>query len=111
MDRRQILDAIGGCVLRDRAAVHGDAERSFERIAAYWSIHLGVPVTATDVAVMMALLKSARIAENPGHIDNWVDGGGYFVCGGEIATGRAEVQRVWIREDPPGAPEGHVRTE
>ena len=35
-------------------------------------------------AVMMTLLKAARIKSNPKHPDNWVDACGYMACGGEI---------------------------
>ena len=37
------------------------------------------------MAIMMALLKIARISKNPQHMDNWVDLAGYAACGGEIA--------------------------
>ena len=40
---------------------------------------------AFDVAIMMAMLKIARISENMQHMDSWVDGCGYLACGGEIA--------------------------
>lgn len=86
MNRAEILDTAKQYVTKDRAADHGDMEDNFATIAAYWSIHLGCDVTATDVAVMMALLKVARIRSNPSHPDNWVDGAGYFACGGEIAS-------------------------
>jgi hypothetical protein len=86
LDRDGILDAARACVTRDRAATHGDAEQSFTRIAAFWSIHLGHQVTATDVAIMMALLKMGRIGGNPAHLDSWIDGCGYLACGGEIAA-------------------------
>jgi hypothetical protein len=59
-------------------------EDNFNTIGAYWSVHLGVKVDATDVAVMMNLLKVARIKSNPKHPDNWVDACGYMACGGEI---------------------------
>lgn len=87
MTRAQILDTAKEYVTRDRAAEHGDAERNFETIAAYWSTHLGVSVAAHDVAVMMTMLKLARIKSNPANEDNWTDGAGYLACGGEIATG------------------------
>ena len=45
---------------------------------------------AFDVAIMMALLKIARISENPQHMDSWVDGCGYFSCGGEIVGKEAQ---------------------
>ena len=84
--RGNLLDVAKTYITKDRQADHGDAEDNFTRIAQYWSVHLGVPVKAHDVAVMMALLKVARIKQNPNHIDNWVDGAGYFACGGEIAN-------------------------
>jgi hypothetical protein len=84
--RGNLLDVAKTYITKDRQADHGDAEDNFSRIAQYWSVHLGTPVKAHDVAVMMALLKVARIKQNPHHIDNWVDGAGYFACGGEIAN-------------------------
>jgi hypothetical protein len=76
--RNSILSTAKSYITRDRQADHGDAEDNFSRIAGYWSLHTGVTLTATDVAVMMALLKVARIKQNPQHVDNWVDGAGYF---------------------------------
>lgn len=86
MNRSQILDTAKTYVTKDRAATHGEMESNFENIAKYWSIHLDIPITSTDVAVMMTLLKVARIKSNEEHVDNWVDGAGYLACGGEIAT-------------------------
>lgn len=84
--RSEILTAAAHAVNVDRAATHGDAERNFGLIAAYWSAHLDVSVSAIDVAVMMALLKLARIKSSPEHADHWIDIAGYAACGGEIAT-------------------------
>lgn len=86
MNRANILSLAADYVMRDRAATHGDAERNFETIARYWSIHLGVEISAADVTIMMTLLKVARLKSNPGNADNWVDGCGYLACGGELAT-------------------------
>lgn len=86
MNRSEILDTAKQYVTSDRAATHGNAEQNFGQIAAYWSAHLDTPVTATDVAVMMTLLKLARIKSNPSHEDNWIDGAGYLACGGELAV-------------------------
>lgn len=89
MNRSDILDTAKQYVNVDRAAQHGDAEQNFGVIASYWSAHLDHPVTAADVAVMMTLMKLARIKANPAHADSWVDGCGYLACGGEIATEEA----------------------
>ena len=89
MNRSEILDTAKRYVNVDRAATHGSAENNFGLIAVYWSAHLDVEIAASDVAVMMTLMKLARAKANPGHADNWVDGCGYLACGGEIATGEA----------------------
>lgn len=86
MKRAEILDTAKEYVTKDRAATHGDAERNFALIAAYWSAHLDTDITATDVAVMMTLFKLARAKGNIGNAENWIDGAGYLACGGEIAT-------------------------
>ena len=85
VNRADILDTAKEYVTKDRAATHGDAERNFGLIAAYWSAHLNVSIRAHDVAVMMTLLKLARARSNPKHTDNWIDGCGYLALGGEAA--------------------------
>lgn len=89
MTRTDILNTAAEYVTRDRAATHGDAEDNFRRIADLWNAYLEpeAHITATDVAVMMILLKAARIASNDSNPDNWIDIAGYAACGGEIATG------------------------
>lgn len=88
MNRTEILETANNYITNDRAQTHGqDAENSFGRIAAYWSAHLDRPISAADVCTMMALLKLARIAGNPKHLDSWIDVAGYAAIGGEIATG------------------------
>ena len=86
MNRSEILDTAKQYVNVDRATMHGSAERNFGAIAALWSAYAEHPFSTADVAVMMTLMKCARIKANPGHIDSWVDGCGYLACGGEIAT-------------------------
>jgi hypothetical protein len=88
MNRADILATASEYVTIDRANTHGDAEDNFRRIADLWNAYLGVDdITSIDVAVMLALLKVARIRSNPTHADNWIDIAGYAACGGEIATG------------------------
>lgn len=85
MNRAQLCAEASRIITTDRNTTHGEPEDSFGLIAAYWSSHLDVPVSAPDVAVML-LLKIARIRSNPEHLDSWVDAAGYAACGGEIAT-------------------------
>ena len=85
--RGNILDTAKQYVDTDRAEEHGDMEDNFQRIAAYWNAHLGLVsyIKDTDVAVMMTLLKVARIHSNTENVDNWIDACGYMACGGELA--------------------------
>ena len=64
-------------VLEDRGAAYGDPKSQMEAIAKRWSITLGTPVTAQQVALCMIDLKLARLAYDPGHIDSMVDVIGY----------------------------------
>ena len=86
MNRAEILDTAKGYVTQDRAATHGDAERTFGRIAAVWSARLGVTITEAQVCILLVDLKTCRAWGNPAHADSWVDVAGYAACGGEIAT-------------------------
>jgi len=86
MTRAEILAAAAHAVTQDRNATHGEPEDSFGLIAAYWTAHLDQYISRADVAVMMNLLKLARIKTSPEHADHWIDIAGYAACGGEVAT-------------------------
>ena len=91
--RRRVLSEAERCVCGKREQDYGTPEDSFNIIADLWAVYLkgcGVSIDfleSHDVAIMMALLKIARISENPQHMDSWVDLAGYAACGGEI-TGK-----------------------
>ena len=69
-------------VCEDRDGQYGSPEDSFEWIAKFWSIYLGVGINTTDVAMMMCLLKIVRI-KGSGYrsVDSFVDLAGYAACG------------------------------
>ena len=90
--RQRVLREAEKCVCGHREQDYGTPEDSFEMIGKLWTVYLDYAkkIDAHDVAAMMALLKIARISENPQHMDSWVDGCGYFSCGGEIAGKEAQ---------------------
>lgn len=88
MTRESILDTAKQMVCGHREQDYGSPENNFARIANLWTAYLDVPITPVDVAMMMALLKIARIKSGTGTADSFVDLAGYAACGGEIATGK-----------------------
>ena len=84
MTREKLLDAAKQMVCGHREAEYGTPEDNFKRIATYWSTYKGTEFTACDVAIMMALLKVARIQSGNATTDSFVDLAGYAACGAEI---------------------------
>lgn len=92
MTRSEILKKAEECVCQSRQASYGDVENNFSNIAKLWNIYLdGVcdvrseyVIYPEDVAIMMILLKIARIASGHQKDDNWIDIAGYAACGGEL---------------------------
>ena len=86
MKRAEILEAARVCVCGEREQDYGSPENNFEMIAQLWTVYTGHTFTQKDVAMMMALLKAARIKSGE-KADSFVDLAGYADCAGEIATG------------------------
>lgn len=88
-NRKECLDTANSIVHADRQNDYGSPEDNFKTVATYWNNYLmsckGV-IKPEDVAVMLLLLKVARIATSPAKDDNWIDIAGYASCGCEIAT-------------------------
>lgn len=71
MKRKEILDTAIKCVCDDREQDYGSPENNFATIAKLWNIYLDTDqIDAHDVAVMMALLKVARIISGQAKDDN-----------------------------------------
>lgn len=86
MDRIKILENAIDCVIGQRELDYGSPEDNFKLIADLWTAYKEIEFTPIDVAMMMALLKIARIKNGGGSGDSFVDLAGYAACGGEIAT-------------------------
>lgn len=90
MNRPEILDKAKECVCGQREQDYGSPENNFQKIANLWNAYIGengVIFTPVDVAMMLGLLKIARIKTGVGTADSFVDLAGYAACGGEIVTG------------------------
>lgn len=84
MTRSEILEAARKCVCGEREQDYGTPENNFKRISDLWSAYMGIQFSEVDVAMMMALLKVARIKTGTGTDDSFVDLAGYAACAGEI---------------------------
>ena len=85
MKREEILEQAKICVCGHRQSDYGTPEDNFNRIGKLWSAYRDIECTAKDVAIMMALLKVARIKAG-NSIDSAIDLAGYAACAGEIYT-------------------------
>jgi hypothetical protein len=80
-------ELVGG----ERAKDYGDKVENHTRIALLWNFWLtnqGMKsdINAYDVAMMMLLLKVARLTNSPGHTDSHVDIAGYASILEEISS-------------------------
>lgn len=97
MTRKEILEAAERCVCGERQDQYGNPENNFSVIASLWTTyflaaneeHIG-EFRPEDVAIMMALLKIARIATGNAKDDNYIDLAGYAACSGEICCNRKQ---------------------
>ena len=85
--RSSVLDTAKQYVTEDREATHGEMEDNFQSIGMLWEQYFSYEwsFSPTDVAVMMALLKIARLKSNKDNPDNYIDACGYMACAGELA--------------------------
>lgn len=93
MKRTECLETASKIVSGERQDSYGSPEHNFNRIAEMWTTYLAGRneerldyITAKDVAIMMMLLKVARLMSGTSTKDSWVDICGYAACGCEIDT-------------------------
>jgi hypothetical protein len=78
-----ILKEANTIIYGDREKTYGHPSKNLETIAKMWNAYTSAKNTdnhslnAKDVAAMMVLLKTARLANNPEHRDSLVDICGY----------------------------------
>jgi len=90
MQAVDLIARAGELVGGDRAATHGDKHRNFSNIAALWNAFIaaknGAALDASDVGIMMTLLKIARTQSGAVNADDYIDAVGYIACSAEIAS-------------------------
>lgn len=115
MTREEVLGRAKQCVCGQREQDYGSPESNFQIIADLWNNYLysglsfeDIPkmINPTDVAMMMALLKIARIRNGGGTGDSFVDLAGYAACGGEI---NSKDDTINSKDDTKTYIPGHMR--
>lgn len=79
-----ILQQADELINGQRAKDYGDANESFQQLAALWSPILGVQITPAQVALCLVQLKISRLLHTPNHTDSWVDAAGYIALGAKV---------------------------
>lgn len=81
-----ILEAANKIIYGDRENTYGDPGKNLRNIANLWEMYLHgtgalkddcAGISAEDVALMMVLLKIARLMNSPSHKDSLIDICGY----------------------------------
>lgn len=94
-ERERLLEEAREAVM-GRGAAYGEPEDSFANITTLWNDYLrGTDedppyreLALEDVAIMLMLLKVARLMRSPMHRDSVVDIAGYAACLAEIQQDR-----------------------
>lgn len=73
-------------LVEERGRSYGHPRPNHERIAALWSVILGVPVTPEQVALCMIQVKVSRLMQSPDHADSIDDIAGYAEVYRQIVT-------------------------
>lgn len=88
-NRTDILEEAIRLINGDRNNHYGDPVDDFQTTANFWQVYLmrtmlsrgELDLRPHDVAIMMSLLKIARMSWSPDKRDHWADLAGYTGCG------------------------------
>lgn len=81
--KQSVLDEANEVIYGDREQTYGHPSKNLECIGDMWTAYVRsrfgshIQFQAEDVAVLMVLVKAARLANTPGHRDSLVDICGY----------------------------------
>lgn len=85
MKREDILQQALSVICNDREDEYGSPENNFSKIAQLWSDYIGYKFSASDVCMMMVLVKMSRIKTGKPKADSFVDMAGYAALAAEVS--------------------------
>jgi hypothetical protein len=88
MEASDILAEASVLLTDTREETYGSFWENHRRIGVMWGefLQLEEAISPEQVAVMMALVKISRIANDSTHTDNYIDAVAYLSGAGELAT-------------------------
>ena len=108
--KNDICEQASKIISGERQGQYGSPEDSFAVIAAFWNTYIesrlnlscanAIELSSNDVAIMMALMKIARICNGVFKEDSYVDAIGYLAIAAELSKGEEECSACSI--DIPG---------
>lgn len=104
MKAAEILEIARDLVTGDRNRQNGAALENHENIALLWTAYKREKFTPFDVAIMMALLKIARVKAGTMNNDDFIDGAGYLALAGDMVS---KSERKYTEHDPGKWVGGH----
>ena len=87
MERGKVLDKAKEVINGERQDQYGRPEDSFDAIASFWNAYLKNvkgDLNGFDVAMLMALMKVARMLRSSGYEDSAVDACGYIALANDM---------------------------
>ena len=82
-------------LVHTRGTIYGHPYTNHKRISDLWSAYLDHPITASQVAVCMALLKISRISESPKSEDSLLDAIAYLSIYKTVLEAEADINFTW----------------
>ena len=81
--------------IHERGAVYGHPYYNHKRISELWSAYLDHPITASQAALCMALVKVSRLTETPNHEDSVKDAIAYISIYKTVLEAELDVAFTW----------------
>lgn len=98
----EVLTSANNAVNGARQENYGTPAYNFTTIAGLWNVYLTsahvvepdgtIGIRPEQVAIMLSLLKIARLNTSPTHRDSWVDIAGYAACGAAVAESMESIK-------------------
>jgi hypothetical protein len=82
-------------MVHTRGTVYGHPYTNHKRISELWSAYLDHPITPSQVALCMALVKVSRLSESPNHKDSVIDSIAYFSIYQTVLEAESDVDYTW----------------